>query len=198
MNRKHLIGLSFVSAVFLAGCSYSPTVTGGGGNPVPDPAPVISEPLNLPQTNFDRRSPEPLKCKQDGLLGQYWRSGNSTLGLQSTKNVKDTLSSVSVVAGTCYDIVRISNNTYTYPGINVRYVDENLLEVSVNVSDEYLTNYSYVTDESFNAVDSLVRVPGNGNLVLQLKLKSPSLYAVEYDTSNMYRTEIRLFVAPRG
>lgn len=195
MIRKHLISLSVLSAVILSGCSYEPTVTGGGGNPVAEPAPVISEPLNLPPTNFDRRAPEPLKCKQDGLLGQYWRNGNATLGLQSTKNIGDTLSTVSVVAGTCYDIVRISNNTYTYPGINVRYINENLLEITVNVSDEYLTNYSFLADESFNAVDSLFRVPADGRLVLQLKLKSPSLYAVEYDTSNMYRTEIRLFVA---
>lgn len=196
MVRKHIIGLSLVSALLAAGCAYDPISKDNTGRYIPEPPPVISEPLNLPVTNFDKRAPVPQKCKELGLLSKYWRTDNTVLGLQPYGNPSKALAVVSVTPSICYDVVTIDSNVLTNPGLNMKYLDDQTLEVRVNVSDSNLQNYSFVADDSFGVLESMNQVPSDdGTLVLSLKLTSKALYAVEYSQSGYYRAVAKIFLA---
>lgn len=185
-----------MSALLTAGCAYDPISKDNTGSYIPEPPPVISEPLNLPVTNFDKRAPVPQKCKELGLRGWYWRTDNTVLGLQPYGNPSKARAVVSATPSICYDLVTIDSSVLTNPGLNMKYLDNQTLEVRVNVSDSNLQDYSFVADESFGVLESMNRVPSNdGTLVLSLKLKSKALYAVEYSQSGYHRVVARIFLA---
>lgn len=195
MIRKNIIGLSLAPVLLAAGCAYDPVSKDNTGRYIPEPPPVISEPLNLPVTNFDRRAPVPQKCKELGLSNHYWRTDNTVLGLQAVDPSSRVLSVVSTTASTCYDIVRIDSNTFTYPGVKVKYVDDTTLEVSVNITNENLLDYKFVADERFGSLVTIENVSTSANPVFRLHLKERTLYAVEYRGLDKYRTEVRIFLA---
>jgi hypothetical protein len=196
MVRKHIIGLSLVSALLAVGCAYDPISKDNTGRYTPEPPPVISEPLNLPVTNFDRRAPVPQKCKELGLSMKYWRTDNTILGLQPYGNRAKPLSVVSVTPSICYDVLTIDSKELTYPGLNIKYLDNNTLEIRANVSDANLQDYRFTGDARFGVIESITRVPSSdGGLVLNLKLTSKALYAVEYSQSGYYRAVAKIFLA---
>lgn len=195
MIRKHIIGLSLAPILLAVGCAYDPVSKDNTGRYIPEAPPTISEPLNLPLTNFERRAPVPQVCKDLGLLGQYWRTDNTILGLQAVDPNSKVMSIVSATPSTCYDVVRIDSNTFTYPGVTVKYVDDTTLEVAVNISNENLLDYTFVANENFGSLVSIDNVSSGTSPVLHLRLKERTLYAVEYRDSGMYRTEVLLFLA---
>lgn len=195
MIRKHIIGLSLAPILLAAGCAYDPVSKDNTGRYIPEPPPVISEPLNLPVTNFDRRAPVPQKCKELGLLSHYWRTDKTVLGLQTVDPGSRVLSIITATASSCYDIVRIDSNTFTYPGVKIKYVNDTTLEVAVNISNENLLDYKFVANEEFGSLVSIENVSTGTSPVFHLQLKERTLYAVEYRDLDKYRTEVRLFLA---
>lgn len=195
MIRKHIIGLSLVPILLTVGCAYDPVSKDNTGRFIPEAPPTISEPLNLPLTNFERRAPIPQVCKDLGLLGQYWRTDNTVLGLQSVDPSGKVMAIVSATASTCYDVVRFDSNTFTYPGVTVKYIDDTTLEVAVNISNENLLDYTFVADKNFGSLVSIENVSTGSRPVFHLHLKERTLYAVEYRDLDKYRTEVRLFLA---
>lgn len=195
MNRKHLLVVPLIAMLSLTGCAYDPVSKDNTGAYVPAEPVQIEPGLNLRQTNAERRAPVPQDCKQQGLLGQYWRNGSATLGLQAELALPVGVARIEPIAATCYDMVRISSKTLEYPGVNIRYVDNQTLEVGVRMPEGQAADYSFTADASYGVLRNIESVSTNGNLLLRMSLKSRALYAVEYDYNVPFGSDILIYVA---
>lgn len=195
MKRKYLLGLPMAAIVALSGCAYDPVSKDNTGAYIPDEPVKIEPGIPHRSTNAEKRAAVPQDCKQQGLLGQLWRDGSTTLGLQADLAIGVGVAKIDPIASNCYDLVRIGSKTLEYPGINIRYVDADTLEVSVRMQEGQAKDYSFTADDSYGQIRTMENVSTDGNLLLRLELKSHALYAVEYDYNVPFGTEILVYLA---
>lgn len=195
MNRKHLLALPLAAMLLLTGCTYDPVSKDNIGGPVPGDPVQIEPGIEHKQTSVDKRAPVPQDCKQQGLLGQYWREGSTTLGLQGDLGLQASVASIRPVASNCYDLVQINSRSLEYPGINIRYIDNQTLDVSVRMSEGQAAGYSFTADDSYGVLQTIENVSSDGNLHLRIALKSHAPYAVEYNYDVPFGSNILVYVA---